>query len=314
MHSNYNLPIKIGTRASELAIAQANQVKKSILESNDFISEKDVEIIKINTSGDKFLNANLSLIGGKGLFTKEIDEMLIKQDIDLAVHSMKDLPAKLPEELEVSAVLEREEATDAFISHKYMNLLHLPQGSIIGTSSIRRKSILLNHRPDLKIVSFRGNINTRLRKLKEQNIDGIILATAGLKRVGIPSVITKKISSDIMTPAIGQGAIGVVTTRENKAIKNVITKLNHQETEFCVNLERKFMAELDGSCRTPIACFAKFFGHEIQIKSCIIHPDGSKKIDDNIMVETSDAKSEIDRIVERFKIEGADIIKFIQNG
>lgn len=314
MHSNYNIPIKIGTRASELAIAQANQVKKLILEFNHSLTDKDVKIIKINTSGDKFLNESLSLIGGKGLFTKEIDEMLMKDKLDLAVHSMKDLPAKLPDQLTVSAILEREEATDAFISHKYMNLFHLPQKAIIGTSSIRRKAILLHHRPDLKIVNFRGNINTRLRKLKEENIDGIILATAGLKRIGIPSVITKKISTEIMTPAIGQGAIGVVSKTNNSKIKTIIKKLNHEKTEFCVNLERRFMAKLDGSCKTPIACFAKFFGDDIQIKACIIHPDGSKKIDNNIIVAKKNAVAEIDKIVNIFKNEGADIIKFIKNG
>jgi len=312
MPDNFSFPIRIGTRGSELAIAQANQVRSEILAKCPEIGEQDIEIVTVKTSGDKFLDANLSLIGGKGLFTKEIEEMLINKDIDLAVHSMKDMPAELPEGLEIKAILEREEATDAFISHKYMNMLHLPQGAVVGTSSIRRKSILLHHRPDLNIVNFRGNINTRLRKLKEQDIDGIILATSGLKRVGISSVITKKISTDIMVPAIGQGAIGVECRVNDRKIEEIVRKLNHDDTEFCVGLERKFMLDIDGSCKTPIACYAKYFGAEIQIKATIIHPDGSKKIDEALIVNKDDAVAAIDNVVEKFKTEGADIIEYIK--
>jgi len=312
MPDNFTFPIKIGTRGSELAIAQANQVKNEILKCNSDIKSGDIEIIPIKTSGDKFIDQNLSLIGGKGLFTKEIEEALLDKQLDLAVHSMKDMPAELPDGLAIRAILEREEASDAFISHKYMSLQHLPQGAVIGTSSIRRKAVLLNYRPDLKIIDFRGNINTRLRKLKEQNIDGIILATAGLKRVGISSVITKRISSDIMVPAIGQGAVGVECRVNDSKIQEIINKFNHADTEFCVGLERKFMLDIDGSCKTPIACYTKHIGEKVQMKASIIHPDGSRKIDETVLVPKVDAVAAIDKIVEKFKSEGADIIEFIK--
>ena len=182
MSSNLQFPIKIGSRTSELAIAQANQVKNKLLESLPDIKASDIEIITMQTTGDKLLDKDLSLFGGKSVFTKEIEEALLAKKIDIAVHSMKDVPAILPKTLFIKAIVEREEATDAFISNKYKNLLHLPKNAVIGTSSIRRKAILLYLRKDLKIIDFRGNINTRLRKLKEQDIDGIILATSGLKR------------------------------------------------------------------------------------------------------------------------------------
>ena len=312
MNSNISFPIKIGSRTSELAIAQANQVKNKLLESFPDIKNSDIEIITMQTTGDKLLDKNLSLFGGKSVFTKEIEEALLAKKIDIAVHSMKDVPAILPKTLFIKAIVEREEATDAFISNKYKNLLHLPKNAVIGTSSIRRKAILLYLRKDLKIIDFRGNINTRLRKLKEQDIDGIILATSGLKRVGITSVITKKIPTDMMVPAMGQGAIGVECREDDYAIHKILEKINHKESEFCVSLEREFMLQIDGSCQTPIGCFAKFVGSDIQIKATIIHPDGTKKIDKNIIVSKKDAFASINNIVEEFKDKGADIIEYIK--
>jgi hydroxymethylbilane synthase len=312
MSKNITFPIRIGSRKSELAIAQANQVKNKLLIKFPEIKNSDIKIVTMQTTGDKLLDKNLSLYGGKGVFTKEIEEALLAKKIDLAVHSMKDVPAILPKNLFIKAILEREEATDAFISNKYKNILNLPQNAVIGTSSIRRKAILLHLRKDLKIIDFRGNINTRLRKLKEQDIDGIILATSGLKRVGITSVITKKIPTDIMIPAIGQGAIGVECREDDYELQMMLHEINHHDTEFCVSLEREFMSLIDGSCKTPIACYAKYIGNDIQIKATIIHPNGSKKIDKNIIVNKNRALATIENIVTEFKDKGSDIIEYIK--
>ncbi len=312
MPQNFTFPLAIGTRSSELAIAQANQVKREILAAHPEISETDIEIIKIKTSGDKFLEQKISLIGGKGLFTKEIEESLLSKDIDIAVHSVKDLPAELPDGLIMGAFLEREDPTDAFISTKHQTFGNLPENAVIGTSALRRKAILLNLRPDLNIVDIRGNINTRLRKLKEQDLDGIILAAAGLKRVGIESSITQRLDPDVMLPAIGQGAVGIECRENDHKVQKILAKINHQATAETINIERYFMKLVDGDCRTPIACYVKYLEEKLMIKAMIIHPLGTEKYIQQELVSANEAHATIDQMVGKIHQEAAPILDYIE--
>ena len=265
----------IGTRGSPLALAQANEVKEKIINLNNLDPEKiDIKIIK--TSGDKFLNTSLSKIGGKGLFTKEIQQALFDKEIDMAVHSMKDVETILPEELYISTILPREDITDSFISQKYRSIMDLPHGAIVGTSSLRRKAQLLNKRNDLKVVEFRGNVQKRLGKLKDGVAEATFLATAGLKRLGLNDLVNS-ISVDDMLPAVAQGAIGIEHRRE-EFIEELVKPLNDDLSSMQIRAERAFLRELDGSCRTPIAAMALKSKNRVNLTGEIVRPDGSEKI------------------------------------
>ena len=265
----------IGTRGSPLALAQANEVKEKIINLNNLDPEKiDIKIIK--TSGDKFLNTSLSKIGGKGLFTKEIQQALFDKEIDMAVHSMKDVETILPDELYISTILPREDITDSFISQKYRSIMDLPHGAIVGTSSLRRKAQLLNKRNDLKVVEFRGNVQKRLGKLKDGVAEATFLATAGLKRLGLIELINS-ISVDDMLPAVAQGAIGIEHRRED-FIEELVKPLNDDLSSMQIRAERAFLRELDGSCRTPIAAMALKSKNRVNLTGEIVRPDGSEKI------------------------------------
>ncbi len=250
--------VVIGSRGSKLALWQAEWVKEELLKLNP---EIEVEIRKIKTTGDKILDVPLAKIGGKGLFVKEIEEAMLRGDVDLAVHSMKDVPTLLPEELHLAAICKREDPRDAFISRKnekgfMINKFHdIPEGAVLGTSSLRRACQLLNQRPDLKIVQLRGNVDTRFRKLDEGQFDAIILATAGVKRLGWEERITERISPEIMLPAIGQGAIGIECRADDSFINELISPLNHRETALSVRAERAFLKRLEGGCQVPIAAY-----------------------------------------------------------
>ena len=229
------------------------KLRNKILSSNDIDPEKiKIEIIK--TSGDKFLNTSLSKIGGKGLFTKEIQQALIEKRIDIAVHSMKDVETELPEKLVISTILEREDVRDSFISRKYSSIAELPMGSVVGTSSLRRKAQLLNKRNDLEVVEFRGNVQKRLEKLDNNVAVATFLATAGLNRLGLEELINP-ISTDEMLPAVAQGAVGIEHL-QNEKIEEILAPLNDGVSKKRVEAERAFLRELDGSCRTPIGGLA----------------------------------------------------------
>ncbi len=250
--------IKIGTRGSILAVAQAMEVKNRLLGAfPDELTQHQIKIIKITTTGDKIQDRHLAEIGGKGLFTKELEEALYSGEIDVAVHSIKDLPDTLPDGMIMECVLEREDPRDAFISNKVKTLNDLAQGAILGTSSVRRQSQLLRLRPDIKIVPFRGNVNTRLAKLDKGDVDATILAVAGLKRIDLQNRISSYIEPEIILPAVGQGAIGVECLATNIHILKVLEKINHKESEICIKTERSFLKEMGGSCATPIAGFAQ---------------------------------------------------------
>ena len=274
---SYPKKLIIGTRGSPLALAQANEVRNKLLSSNQ-IDPEQVKIEIIKTSGDKFLNTSLSKIGGKGLFTKEIQQALIDKRIDIAVHSMKDVETELPEKLVISTILKREDVRDSFISRKYSSIVELPLGSIVGTSSLRRKAQLLNKRKDLKVVEFRGNVQKRLEKLDNNVAVATFLATAGLNRLGLEE-LNNPIPTDEMLPAVAQGAVGIEHLHSEK-IEEFLAPLNDSVSKKRVEAERAFLRELDGSCRTPIGGLAQKNNEKFKFMGEIISANGQVKIHD----------------------------------
>lgn len=263
--------IVIGSRGSQLALWQANWVKSEIERLH---SNADIDIRIIATSGDKIQDVPLSKIGGKGLFVKEIEEALLANEIDLAVHSMKDVPMELPTELGISVITKRENPLDALISKNGEKLADLPQGATIGTSSLRRSSQLLKYRDDFKIHPLRGNVDTRLRKVEEGKYDAILLASAGLNRLGWANRITEEISHDILLPAMGQGALGIETRLDDTMIYDFISTLNHEQTHYAVSAERSLVGRLDGGCQVPIGAYARIEKGLITLKGLVASLDG----------------------------------------
>lgn len=259
--------ITIGTRGSKLALWQAEWVKSEL---QQLYPDLVIELNKIKTTGDKILNVPLANIGGKGLFVKEIEEALLRHDADIAVHSMKDVPTEFPEKLHLCVVCKREDPRDAFLSRtknakfQIPHLKSLPRGAIVGTSSLRRSCQLLNIRPDIKIKQLRGNLDTRVRKLDEGQFEAIIVAAAGVKRLGLQKRITEILPVDISLPAIAQGAIGIECRIDDAFINNLVAPLDHPETSVCVRAERAFLKRLEGGCQVPIAAYARL---EKQIQS-----------------------------------------------
>jgi len=245
--------IIIATRGSKLALWQAEFVQAELKKRNPDLK---IELNKIKTTGDKILDVPLAKVGGKGLFVKEIEEALLSRKADLAVHSMKDVPTDFPQGLHLAVICEREDPRDAFISH-VPHFMELPKGARVGTSSLRRSCQLLNIRPDLLIHSLRGNVETRLRKLDEGQFDAVILATAGVKRLGLHHRITEILPFETSLPAIGQGAVGIECRIEDQFIHTLISPLDHRETSVCVNAERAFLKRLEGGCQVPIAAYAR---------------------------------------------------------
>ena len=269
----YDRPLKIGTRGSPLALAQANETKNRLMDIHS-LGEDAFEICVISTQGDRVQNRALSEIGGKGLFTKEIEDNLLSETIDIAVHSMKDMPTELPKKLEISVFLEREDPRDSFISEKYDRIEDLPHGSVVGSSSLRRKAQLLALRSDLKVIEFRGNVQTRLKKLKDKVAVATFLACAGLNRLKMFDLI-RPLSIEKMLPAVAQGVIGIESKTGNRQVFELIKPLNHDLTKIQMLAERSFLAVLDGSCRTPIGGHALVQGNEILFHGEILKPDGS---------------------------------------
>jgi hydroxymethylbilane synthase len=265
--------IRIGTRGSPLALAQARLVQRMITETNK-LGEDACELVVIKTTGDRIVDRPLAEAGGKGLFTKELEEALYANSIDLAVHSMKDVPTVLPDGLVIGPILKREDPRDAFISVKHTTLDSVPAGASVGTSSLRRQAQLLHRRPDLEVVPFRGNVETRLRKLDEGIADATFLACAGLNRLGLARHIKMPIDTEIMLPAVAQGAIGIELRGEDTGTAERIAPLNDAVSALCVTAERAFLAKLDGSCRTPIAGLAELLEGTLHFRGEILTPDG----------------------------------------
>ena len=267
------MTLRIGTRGSPLALVQANDVRARLMQAHG-LTEAQVTIHIIKTSGDIIQDRPLSEAGGKGLFTKEIEEALLANEIDLAVHSMKDVPTMLPEGLFISTILKREDVRDAYISLKYASLADMPEGSVVGTSSLRRQAQVRRARPDLKVVEFRGNVETRLRKIADGVADATFLAMAGLNRLGLSARATSAIETDVMLPAVAQGAVGIEIRERDDATAQALVLLNHAPTATCVTAERAFLAKLEGSCRTPIAGLAELAEGRLSFRGAILTPDG----------------------------------------
>ncbi|WP_319774653.1 hydroxymethylbilane synthase [Breoghania sp.] len=267
-------PVRIGTRGSALALAQAHETRDRLMKAHG-LPEEAFQIAIIKTSGDRILDRALSEVGGKGLFTKEIEDALLSGDIDFAVHSSKDMPTLLPDGLEISAFLPREDVRDAFISPKATTLLDLPQGAVVGSASLRRQAMVKRLRPDLEVVTYRGNVQRRLEKLAEGVVDATLLAYAGLKRLGLGDVVTSVIDEDSFLPAVGQGAICIESRIGDERIGALLAAIHHEETAICLTAERAFLRELDGSCRTPIAGLARVADSTVTLRGLILKPDGS---------------------------------------
>lgn len=304
--------ISIGTRGSQLALWQANWVKSELEKKNPGIV---VEIINIKTTGDKILDVPLAKVGGKGLFVKEIEEALFDKRIDLAVHSMKDVPTDFPKGLHLAAITEREDSRDALItavrSQKITKKFKdLPNGATIGTSSLRRSSQLLNIRPDLKIMQLRGNLNTRLKKLDEGRYDAIILAAAGVKRLGWTDRITEYLPQEISLPAIGQGALGIETRIDDKEINKLVAFFDHPPTSIAVRAERALLKRLEGGCQVPIAAYGEVKNNQLKLIALVASTDGKKIIKDFITGPTNKAESIGIELAEKLLKMGAwDILK-----
>jgi hydroxymethylbilane synthase len=267
--------LRLGTRGSPLALTQAHMVRQALAQQHGLDPER-IAIEVIRTSGDRIQDRPLADAGGKGLFTKEIEEALLARTIDLAVHSSKDMPTVLPGGLVLSTFLPREDPRDAFISRKATSIAALPQGASIGTASLRRQALAKRLRPDLKIVPLRGNVETRLRKLDEGVADATLLALAGLKRLGLTDATTAILDVEEFPPAVGQGAIGIETRADDRATRDLLAAINHADTAAALACERAFLAVLDGSCRTPIAGYATVAGGRIRFRGMIVKPDGSE--------------------------------------
>ncbi len=265
--------LKIGTRGSALALAQAHETRARLMAAHA-MPEEAFEIVVISTSGDRIQDRPLSEAGGKGLFTKEIEEALLDGRIDIAVHSSKDMPTALPEGLELSAFLEREDVRDAFIGRAAAKLADLPERAVVGSSSLRRQALIRRLRPDIDVVIFRGNVQTRLRKLDEGQVAGTLLANAGLRRLGLANIITELLPAETFPPAPGQGAICIESRIGDAATTATLAPINHVPTAQALACERAFLAALDGSCRTPIAGYARIDGGNLSFNGMILTPDG----------------------------------------
>ncbi|WP_157016584.1 hydroxymethylbilane synthase [Mesorhizobium xinjiangense] len=266
--------LRIGTRGSALALAQAHETRERLMAAHGLPAEAfAVEVI--STSGDRIQDRPLSQAGGKGLFTKEIEEALIDGRIDIAVHSSKDMPTQLPEGLRLSAFLEREDPRDAFIGGTAARLKDLREGAVVGSSSLRRQALIRRMRPDIEVVMFRGNVQTRLKKLDEGRVDGTLLAHAGLRRLGMTDRITDLMAPEEFPPAPGQGAICIESRTGDARVEAMLAAIDHAETGTVLACERAFLAALDGSCRTPIAGLARIDGDRLSFSGLILTPDGS---------------------------------------
>jgi hydroxymethylbilane synthase len=271
--------LTVGTRGSPLALAQAQETRDRLLKAHAGLREDQIAIRVIKTTGDQIQDRALAEAGGKGLFTKEIEDALLSGEIDLAVHSMKDMPTALPMGLMMGAYLPREDVRDVLLAMEPMSLAEIPQGATVGTASLRRKAFLLARRPDLKVVTFRGNVQTRLRKLEAGDVAATFLAMAGLNRLKIAPPGMRVLQTDEMLPAVAQGAIGIECREGDARVLDYLSPLDDAATRMRVDAERALLAVLDGSCRTPIAALAELDGVGLRLRGAIARPDGTELIE-----------------------------------
>lgn len=294
--------LTVGTRGSELALWQAEWVKSALRHR---FPDLTVELAPIKTRGDKILDVPLARVGGKGLFVKEIEEALLDGRIDLAVHSMKDMPGEIPTGLRIGAVPERESPYDVLISRKNKPLAELPKGARIGTSSLRRGSQLLHFRPDFVILPLRGNLGTRLKKMKTENLDAIVLAAAGVKRLGLAEKVSEYIDPEILIPAVGQGALCIEIRDHDPDVLAMVTSLDHPETSAAVTAERAFLRFLEGGCQVPMAAYAKIAGPRLDITAMVAEINGSRVIRERASGRTEDAAAIGTRLAKDLVDRGA---------
>lgn len=302
-------PLNIGTRGSPLALAQAHETRRRLMAAFD-LPEQAFEIIVIHTTGDNrsMIDADRPLkeIGNKGLFTKEIEEAMLDGRIDIAVHSMKDMPVDQPDGLVLDCNLPREDTRDAFVSLTYKSIAELPEGAVVGTSSLRRKSQLLNRRPDLNVVEFRGNVQTRLKKLGDNVAEATFLAMAGLNRLGMDDVPATAIETQDMLNAVAQGAIGIERRADDARAKHMLDAIHDPETGQRLAAERAFLGALDGSCETPIAGLATLDGDTLTLKGEILRTDGSESVADQISGPIADGPELGRRLAEKLLSQVGD--------
>ena len=299
--------IRIATRESKLALWQAEYVKGELEHHHPGIL---VELIGMTTKGDILLDSPLSKIGGKGLFVKELEVAILEGRADIAVHSMKDVPMTFPEGLCLTVICPREDPSDALVSNKYKSLANLPQGAIVGTSSLRRQALIREHRPDLIIRDLRGNVQTRLRKLDEGQYDAIILASAGLIRLGLEDRIKFRLPLDMCLPAGGQGAVGIECRLDDAATIELLKPLHHLSSAYCVMAERAMNLRLEGGCQVPIACHAILNDEhsQLSLRGLVAKPDGTTILRDTISGSVNDAEALGTELAERLIAAGADKI------
>jgi hydroxymethylbilane synthase len=297
--------IKIGTRASKLALWQANWVQSAL---NEKFPGQKVELVKIKTKGDKILDVPLAKVGGKGLFVKEIEQALQEGRIDLAVHSMKDMPAEIPDGLCIGAVPQREDPADVLVAGEDLKFYKLKRGAVIGTSSLRRAAQLRHARPDITISPLRGNLDTRLKKLQTENLDAIVLAAAGIKRLNLAHRITEYLPSDIMLPAVGQGALCIEMRQEDPIIGPMLATLDHANSRTVVLGERAFLNRLGGSCQVPIAGHGKILAGTFSLTGLVADMDGSRIIKADLSGPVDSAEVIGVKLAEQLLARGADEI------
>ena len=297
--------IRIGTRSSALALWQAEWVKSELEKKYPGTA---VALTKIKTTGDKILDVPLAKVGGKGLFVKEIEEAMLAGEIDIAVHSMKDVPTFFPEGLHLSCITKREDPRDALLTRNKVKFKDLPKGANVGTSSLRRQAQLMSVRPDFVIHQLRGNVDTRLRKLKEGQYDAIILAAAGVKRLGLAENVSEYIAPEISLPAIGQGALGIECRVDDRELNDLSAFFNHADTRTCVTGERALLRRLEGGCQVPIACYGEMKNGDLHLTGLVGSVDGKRIIKDAIEGAPDKAEKLGVTLAEKLLSQGADVI------
>jgi hydroxymethylbilane synthase len=300
--------LRIGTRGSALALWQANHIKERLRQLHGI----QAELIRIRTSGDRFQTASVAQIGAemgtKGVFIKELEDALLAGEVDLAVHSMKDVPTEIPAGLAFPALPSREDPRDCLISQNGDTLANLPSGARIGTSSLRRQAQLRHYRADLDVIDLRGNVDTRMRKVAAGDFDAIILAVSGVTRLGARDKVTEIIPSEIMLPAVGQGALGIETREEDEETSKLVEALNDAETQACVTAERALLHELEGGCQVPLGAWARLVKGELQLEACLLSPDGKEFLRGEESGEARDAERIGKRLGKALREGGAERI------
>jgi len=294
--------IRLGTRKSQLALWQAHYVRDALTRLHPDLR---VELVTMTTEGDRILDRSLAKVGGKGLFIKELEQGLLENRTDIAVHSMKDVTATLPPGLHLSVVCEREDPRDAFISNRYATLDALPQGARVGTSSLRRQCQLRAAYPHFEIVTLRGNVNTRLAKLDAGEFDAILLAVAGIKRLGMEERIRQRLDPSVSLPAVGQGAVCIECRESDAATNEFLAPLNHRETQICVTAERAMNAHLEGGCQVPIGGYAELHGDQLHLRGLVGEPDGSRLLRAELRGPAMQAEQLGAQLAQQLLVQGA---------